>query len=90
MRSSKGRAATFVAVFAIGVALFGWTAWAAVDVKTYLNADRTTEREIFERGDTVYARATGLNSGRHYRFKVLDKNGVQKALGTCFTGVNSG
>src|SRR5207253_8045648 len=53
--------------------------------KTYLESARTTERVTFERGDTVYARATGLNPSRTYTFEVLDKNGVSKSFSGCLT-----
>ena len=53
----------------------------------YADAARTVRRAVFERGDTVYARATGLNASRSYRFEVLRPGGVLVQTSSCFTGV---
>ena len=45
-------------------------------------------RETFERGDTVYAHATGgINNARFYRYQFFDKTGALKGpLSACFQG----
>src|SRR5439155_6276918 len=58
-------------------------------IKTYLESARTTERETFERGDTVYAKADGLATAKSYTFEVLDKNGTSKAVTGCATGATT-
>ena len=61
---------------------------AAPSLETYFESTFATVRETFERGDTVYARATGgILNARFYRYGFFDKTGVQKgSLGTCFQG----
>lgn len=65
------------------------TTLAASAIDTYLESSHTTARHIFERGDTVYAMATGLNTARGYTFEVQDASGSQKRLSTCMTGAAS-
>ena len=61
---------------------------AAPSIETYLESTFATVRETFERGDTVFARATGgLNNGRFYRYQFFDKTGALKGpLSACFQG----
>ncbi len=53
----------------------------------FADAGFTMARGTFERGDTVYAKATSLNITRAYRFRVLDKNGTLKQTSTCQMGI---
>ena len=56
-------------------------------IQTFLQAAFTTDRETFERGDTIFARASSLtlNATKAYRFRVLDAAGGTRLLAACFT-----
>ncbi len=60
---------------------------AAPQIQTFLQAAFTTDRETFERGDTIFARASSLtlNATKAYRFRVLDAAGGTRLLAACFT-----
>ncbi|HEX7408304.1 MAG TPA: hypothetical protein VF515_11730 [Candidatus Binatia bacterium] len=73
----------------LAIVLAPASTFAAVAIDTYLESSHTNARTIFERGDTVYAQATGLNSSRGYTFEVQDASGSQKRLSSCMTGATS-
>ncbi len=56
-------------------------------VETYSDAARTNVAELFQlsRGDTVYAKATGLNTGKSYEFQVLDPSNTVKQTSACIS-----
>jgi subtilisin family serine protease len=69
----------------------------ALQLKLYSDTARTIERVVFERGDAVYAKATGLSTStsppaqvKSYKFEAFDKSGTSKGLGSCITGSSSG
>jgi hypothetical protein len=55
-------------------------------VETYSDAGHATVAELFQRGDTVFAQATGLNGGKGYEFQVLDPSGTVKQTSSCVLG----
>src|ERR1043165_9681355 len=52
----------------------------------YTDAAHTVENYIFTRGSTVFALATGLNTGEGFKFEVKDAGGVVKHLSGCLAG----
>src|SRR5215217_6997491 len=60
------------------------TSFTDANLKLYSDSNRTTERAVFERGDTVYARGNGLANGASYKLQVLNKTNQEKALSQCF------
>jgi hypothetical protein len=54
-------------------------------VETYSDPARTNIAELFQlsRGDTVYSKATGLNTGKSYEFQVLDPSNTVKQTSAC-------
>src|SRR5688572_30609936 len=92
--ASVRRARILVLVLAVTglVALPALPASAAVGIKTYYSTtyDSAHERLIFEPGETVYARATGLNTSRYYKWQVLDATGAVVRTASCVLSPGSG
>jgi hypothetical protein len=55
-------------------------------IDTFSDVTHVTGAGLFQRGDTVYANATGLNSGKGYEFQVLDPSGAVKQTSSCVMG----
>jgi hypothetical protein len=55
----------------------------------YADAAHTDENYIFTRGSTVFAFASGLNTGEGFKFEVKDASGLVKHTSSCLTGSNT-
>ena len=54
--------------------------------KLFRDAALTNEDYLFAVGDTVYAQASNLNTGRGYKLELLNAAGASQYLGPCKTG----
>jgi hypothetical protein len=79
-----------VTTAALVVALPAIPAFAAGTVNLYNDPGHTVgPRQVFARGDTMYASATGLNAGHSYQFEVLNTSAASVHVSGCTTGTTS-